>query len=152
MKRSRGGVSINPAFCLSSASREKVLPRVPSQMGHRRMSHPEWDSLGNKEAPRSWLLLPGCREEGCGGRRGKSERHSKQGMGGFLEKQGVCSKPWRQQTERAHPRGEGAAWATAVHKTHQSCSAENKPLGNIPLLQELGRGGGVMCACFQALL
>lgn len=131
-----------------------VCPPCQQGRGIAACPIPNGICLENRKAPWLRLLLPECGGEGCKGRHGKSEQHSKQGMGGFLETQGVCTKPQRQQTERSCS---SWGWEDCVGY----CNAQNRPkllyweqtLGKCSLSPRArkGRCGG-MCACLQALL
>lgn len=126
-------MSINPAFCPSS---------VPAGRRHCHVSHPKWNVFWEQEGSLVAAAAAGTQR---GGMRGEAwEKGAAQQVrdGGTSWKNRVSAQSpgGNRQRDPVHPGGERTAWVTAMRKIHQSCSTENKPLGNPPFLLEVEKG------------
>lgn len=108
------------------AGRKEALPHVPSQMER------VWGT-----AAAAWVRRRGDAEGGMG--KGSSTA-GKGWEASWKNRVSAQSPGGNRQRDPVHAGGERTAWVTAMHKIHQSCSAENKPLGNTPFLLGVGKG------------
>lgn len=124
-RRNRGGVSTNPAFCLSS---------TPAGRGHCNMSHHNWDTFGEQGG--SPVTVGMDVEAGVG----KESNPARKDWEAAWKNRVSAQQPrGKKQRDPVHLRNERVVWVVAMHKIHQSSSAENKPLGNTPFLLELAK-------------